>query len=107
MDGTFPKVPFRIFIGNTTENDMFKGWMPADYSMTKVFDGTVDILPGTTEIHIPFDTPFSYGGGNICLLVAGDHDPTLMLDKGYGLNNYVTEAGIGATRVWEQHCRKT
>ena len=23
-----------------------------------------------------------------------------MLDKGYGLNNYVTEAGIGATRVW-------
>ena len=100
MDGTFSKVPFRIFIGNTTENDMFKGWMPADYSMTKVFDGTVDILPGTTEIHIPFDTPFSYGGGNICLLVAGDHDPTLMLDKGYGLNNYVTEAGIGATRVW-------
>ena len=77
MDGTFPKVPFRIFIGNTTENDMFKGWMPADYSMTKVFDGTVDIpSPALPRYIFLLTPPFSYGGGNICLLVAGDHDPT-------------------------------
>ncbi|MDE7412559.1 MAG: carboxypeptidase regulatory-like domain-containing protein [Muribaculaceae bacterium] len=105
MEGDFPGVPFRVYLANTTEDDLFKGWIPANYQMTKVFDGTLDLMRGMTEVVIPFDTPFSYGGGNICVLVEGQHDQTLMLSNGYGMSAYVTEAGLGATRSWDGYER--
>ncbi len=101
MENDFPGVPFRVYLCHTTEKDLFKGWIPADYQMTKVFDGTLDLMRGMTEVVIPFDTPFSYNGGNLCVLVEGRHDPTLMLNNGYGMNNYVTEAAFGTTRFWD------
>ena len=100
MNSDFPKTPFKVYIGSTTEDDLFKGWIPANYSMTKVFDGTLDLMRGMTEVKIPFDTPFSYGGGNIVVLVEGCHDATLMLSQGYGMQTYVTECRLGASRVW-------
>ncbi|MDE5807681.1 MAG: carboxypeptidase-like regulatory domain-containing protein, partial [Muribaculaceae bacterium] len=101
MEGDFPAVPFRIYLGNTTENDLYKGWIPAGYQMTKVFDGTLDLMRGMTEVVIPFDTPFSYGGSNVCVLIEGQHDVTLMLNTGYGMKEYVTEADLGVTRSWD------
>lgn len=103
MEKDFPAVPFRVYLCHTSENNLFKGWIPADYQMTKVFDGTLDLMRGMNEVVIPFDTPFSYNGGNLCVLVEGLHDATLMLNNGYGMNNYVTEAAIGTTRSWDEY----
>ena len=102
MDADYPKVPFSVYICNTTENDLFKGWIPST-RMTKVFDGTLDFMRGMTEVEIPFDTPFNYTGGNICVLVAGGHEANLMISNGYGMFNYVTEVGLGASRVWNSN----
>lgn len=103
MQSDYPKVPFRVYLRNTTENDLFKGWIPVDYQTKKVFDGTLDLMRGMTEVVIPFDEPFSYGGGNLAVLVEGQHDVTLMLSDGYGMTSYVTETGLGATRIWNEN----
>lgn len=99
METDFERVPFRLYVGNTDETDMFKGWLPF-YSMKKVFDGTLDLMRGMTEVEIPFEQPFAYSGGNLAVLVEGAHEMSLMLNTGYGMQNYVTEKGLGASRVW-------
>lgn len=106
MDSDYPKTPFKVYIGSTTENDLYKGWIPADYSMTKVFDGTLDLMRGMTDVRIPFDKPYSYEGGNIVVIVEGAHDANLMLSQGYGMFNYVTECGLGVSRVWDDRVNR-
>lgn len=98
MDQDYPGVPFRLYVGNTDEDNLFAGWIPAS-QLTKVFEGPLDLKRGVYELEIPFDTPFEYAGGNLCVLLVGDNDPVLMLSRGYGMASYVSEYGIGATRV--------
>lgn len=97
MDQDYPGVPFRLYVGNTNQENLFSGWIPTSY-LTKVFEGPIDLKRGVYELEIPFDTPFEYAGGNLCVLLVGDHDSILMLNNGYGMASYVSEAGIGATR---------
>ena len=98
MDQDYPAVPFRLYVGNTDQDNLFSGWVsPSD--LTKVFEGPVDLKRGVYELEIPFDTPFEYAGGNLCVLVVGDNDPSLMLQGGFGMSSYVSEYGLGATRV--------
>ena len=98
IDQDYPAVPFRLYVGNTDQDNLFSGWIPSTY-LTKVFEGPIDINRGVYELEIPFDTPFDYAGGNLCVLLIGDHDPELMLNNGYGMASYVSEYGLGATRT--------
>ena len=98
MDQDYPGVPFRLYVGNTDKDNLFSGWIPTSY-LTKVFEGPLDLKRGVYELEIPFDVPFEYAGGNLCVLLVGDHDGTLMLNNGYGMASYVSEYGLGATRA--------
>lgn len=98
MDQDYPGVPFRLYVGNTDKDNLFSGWIPTSY-LTKVFEGPLDLKRGVYELEIPFDVPFEYAGGNLCVLLVGDHDGTLMLNNGYGMASYVSESGLGATRA--------
>ncbi len=99
MDADFDRLPFTIYVGKTNEDDLFKGWH-SSYSLTKVFDGDISLTRGMTEVYVPFDKAFSYGGGNLVVRVVGNYDPSIMVASGYGIFNYVTEVGLGASRLW-------
>lgn len=99
MERDFKDVPVQIYLANTDQNDTYTGWI-SSYSFTKVFDGTLDYDRGVYDFTIPFDQPFSYTGGNLCLMVVGKNDATLFLSQGNGMGAYVTEYGLGATRKW-------
>lgn len=105
MDQDYPDVPFRIYLGNTDEENLSKGWIPA-YMLTKVFEGSIDMNRGVYNLEIPFDKPFMYTGGNLCLFIVGDHDDMLFLYNGYGLATYVSEYGPAATRYLPYRFRK-
>lgn len=91
-------IPFRVYLGATDRTDMNKGWIPVDENMTEVFNGTLDFKRGSYELVIPFKEPFTYSGGNLALLIVGDHDGHIFLNDGDGIGTYVTEYGIGASR---------
>lgn len=59
--------PAKIWLG-TTSNETLDWWIPSS-SLTAVFDGVVDFPYGGNQIYIEFDTPFTYTGGNLILLV--------------------------------------
>lgn len=59
--------PTKIWIGTTSSETL--GWWIPSTSLTAVFDGIVDFPNGGNQIYIEFDTPFTYTGGNLILLV--------------------------------------
>ena len=99
MERDFLNVPFKIYLANTEQESMSTGWIQSG-SMTKVFDGNIDMKTGSYDLTIRFDNPFSYTGGNLAVLVMGPADNTLFLQQGYGMGTYVTEYGLEASRIW-------
>lgn len=59
--------PIQVFMGETSASNLASGWIPAN-SLQPVFDGDIDFFSGIHEVVIPFDSPFSYNGGNLCIL---------------------------------------
>ncbi len=94
MGQDYPQVPFRVYLGNTDNQDMGKGWIPAN-RLTKVFDGNLDMNRGVYDLVVPFDIPFKYNGGNVCLFIVSEN--------GAGLGTYVSEYGLSATRYLPSH----
>lgn len=105
MGHDYPALPYKVYLGNTAENNLAKGWINAN-RLTKVFDGPIDFNCGAYELEIPFDNPFMYAGGNLCLLIVGDHNAATMLDEGYGLGTFVSEYGLCSSRVWSSFYTK-
>lgn len=97
MSRDYKGVPFKIYMGNTTQTDMNTGWIPAN-KMSLVFDGKLDLMRGEYDLVIPFDKSFEYTGGNVSIMVVGEYDSDLFTADGYGLACYATEAGLGASR---------
>lgn len=98
QDRDYLKVPFRVYLGVTDRYDMNKGRIPVSEDMTEVFNGTLDFKRGSYELVIPFSEPFEYVGGNLAMLIIGDYDSSLFLNRGEGIGAYVSEAGLGASR---------
>lgn len=64
FDNDTDDVPIKIYLGETTQNDMADAWVdPA--SFTLVYEGTVDFQKGFNNIYIPFDTAYEYSGDNL------------------------------------------
>ena len=91
-------VPFRVYLGVTDRVDMNRGWIPVSDDMTEVFNGTLDFKRGSYELVIPFSEPFEYAGGNLALLIVGDHSSSYFFNGGEGIGAYVSESGLGASR---------
>ena len=88
-------MPTKIWLGNTTTNDLSAGWIPA-YQMVQVFNGNVNYLMGENIIYIPFNgTPFQYSGGNLVLMVQRPMDTNV-----YGSQNvfYAQTRGTNRSR---------
>jgi hypothetical protein len=57
-----------IWMGESANDNLTAGWIPSG-SLTQVFYGTVNLPAGQNEITIFFDTPYTYNGGNLVLMV--------------------------------------
>lgn len=101
MERDYLNVPFKIYVANTDQQDLNTGWIQYK-SMTKVFDGNIDLKTGAYDLIIPFSQPFCYTGGNLAVLVVGPEDGSLFLQQGSGMGTYVTDYGMGASRTWIQ-----
>ncbi len=67
----FPSgTPIKIWIGETAQNDLSGGYIPAS-DLTQVFDGTVVITSGGDYmLDVTFDDPFMYSGANNLVILA-------------------------------------
>lgn len=63
-----PNLPTNIWLGETTLSNLSGGWIPST-DLTPVFAGNVNYPSGINNIDISFTTPFTYGGGNLVMLV--------------------------------------
>ena len=87
-----PNKPTKIWLGSTTQQDLSAGWIPAS-QMTLVFDGNVNFPSGVNTIVVPLQTPFTYAGGNLVMMVNRVYDTTYFSSS----DNFYSQT-IGATR---------
>jgi len=82
-----PGKPTKIWLGTTQQSDLTAGWVSAT-QMTQVFNGTVDYPSGQHTIVINLQTPFTYAGGNLVMMVNRPMDTTYFssLDRFYYTN---------------------
>lgn len=64
---TYEAVPIQVWVGETDADNLTAGVIPAS-SLTKFFDGKVNINAGDTELALTAATPYSYKGGNLVVL---------------------------------------
>ena len=58
--------PIKIYVGETDAADLTE-CIPSS-KLKLVFDGTVDVATTSTELSLPFDTPYDYKGGNLVIM---------------------------------------
>lgn len=64
---TYEAVPVQVWVGEADADNLTAGVIPAS-SLTKFFDGKVNISAGDTELTVPAATPYSYKGGNLVVM---------------------------------------
>ncbi len=62
-----PGQAMNMWIGETGNADLSGGFIPAG-NLTQAFSTTYDFTSGEYFIHIDFDTPYAYNGGNLVLM---------------------------------------
>ena len=86
--------PLKVWMANTAETtfESNTAWLPIS-EFTLVFDGTIDFtgLTGSTEISIPLEIPFAYGGGNLCVMVQRPLDSAYYLSSNTWKNTATSE----------------
>lgn len=63
-----PNKPTRIWLGTTPNTSLAGGWIPST-QLQLVWDGNVSYPSGQNQIQIAFQTPYSYPGGNLVMMV--------------------------------------
>lgn len=58
--------PIKIYVGETDAADLTHS-VPRS-KLKLVFDGAVDVATTSTELALPFDTPYEYNGGNLVIM---------------------------------------
>ncbi len=89
-----PNMPTKIWVGETTQTDLATDWIPST-QLTQVFDGTVNYPTGINSINIQFSTPYSYGGGNLVMMVKRPMDTIYYSSS----DVFVAQAGTIAART--------
>lgn len=64
---TYEAVPIQVWVGESDADNLTAGVIPAS-SLTKFFDGKVNITAGDTELALTAATPYSYKGGNLVVM---------------------------------------
>lgn len=78
----YKDVPVRIWVGETEKTDLAEGAIPAS-ELTLVFDGTIDVTQGDTEMTYQFAEPYEYKGGNLVVMIHKKSVGTTSYDVGY------------------------
>ncbi len=91
-------MPVNVWIGETTQTDLTT-YIPAS-QLTAVFSGTVNFPAGQNIITIDFDTPYSYGGGNLVVLTERELDTDYYSSSDKFFN---TETELAARTVYWQN----
>lgn len=68
LDADFYGESFEVFVAETDISDYSNAGFVDPQSFVKVFEGSVYMQAGTRDVVIPFDTPYSYKGGNIVVM---------------------------------------
>ncbi|MDP3114947.1 MAG: carboxypeptidase regulatory-like domain-containing protein [Candidatus Cloacimonadaceae bacterium] len=63
-----PNKPTKIWLGSTQNDNLAGGWIPST-QLTLVYDGNVNYPIGQNTITIPLQTPYTYAGGNLVMMV--------------------------------------
>jgi len=89
-----PNKPTNIWVGETTHTDLSAGWIPST-QLTQVFSGNVNYPSGQNDILIHLTTPYTYGGGNLVVMVERPWDIQY-----YSINDmFKTQTGTVANRT--------
>lgn len=64
VTNVYNDVPFRLWIGETTLDNLETGIIPAN-QLTEVYAGKIDIADGDTDITFMLDNPIVYNGDNL------------------------------------------
>ncbi len=67
FEETVMNAPVEVYMAETSATSLTNGWIPAG-SLTPVFSGDIDFFSGIHDVVIPFDTPYSYSGNNLCIM---------------------------------------
>lgn len=59
--------PVKIYMANTELDDLGISWIPQD-KFTLVYDGIITIPEGNSYVELNLTTPFTYSGGNLCVM---------------------------------------
>ncbi|MDZ4181941.1 MAG: carboxypeptidase regulatory-like domain-containing protein [Candidatus Cloacimonadaceae bacterium] len=70
-----PNKPTKIWLGSTQSDNLAGGWIPST-QLTLVYDGNVNYPSGQNTITIPLQTPYTYAGGNLVMMVNRPMDTT-------------------------------
>lgn len=70
-----PNMPVKVWLGITDQTDLSADWIPAT-QLTLVYDGTVNFPSSQNNIILPLQTPFTYAGGNLVMMVNRPMDTT-------------------------------
>jgi len=57
-----------VWMGETTQSNLTDGWIPAT-QLTQVFNGMLSFAEGENQVDINLDTPYTYNGSNLVLMV--------------------------------------
>ena len=68
FDSDCPTGTTKIWLGNTTAQDLSDGWIPLS-QMTLVYNGNVQYPTGQNTIVITLQTPFNFSAANLVLMV--------------------------------------
>ncbi len=71
-------MPTKIWLGETPLNDMSSGWISSN-ELQEVYSGGVNYPSGENTISITLQSPYTYQGGNLVLLVQRPMDTTYYL----------------------------
>jgi hypothetical protein len=80
--------PIKIWMGETTSNDLSEGWVPVN-QLQLVYDGVVDLQAGQSLLTIVLDDIYSWQGGNLVIMMqrVWDNEYYSSMDKFWGLNS--------------------
>ncbi|MGI6197564.1 MAG: carboxypeptidase regulatory-like domain-containing protein [Candidatus Cloacimonadaceae bacterium] len=89
--------PTKIFLTSTFQNNLSAGFIPTS-EMTLVYDGTVAYPRGESYVHINFQTPYVYTGGNLVMMFYRPWDTTSSMYVGR-LQFRCQDLGDGRSRI--------
>ncbi len=102
---SYMQVPFRVWVGETDQNDMTSGTIPAS-QLTEAFNGSCNIISGSRNLDFTFPTPYTYTGGNLVLMVHKQKSTTnnsgITFRGNYGYDNSHNDCSIFDSHSYDE-----